>query len=129
MLGVLAGDFPELEDYIWDLIGFRMGGYPGVREIAFSAKNKAQGKVFYSKISTPLFLPLNLGAEVLGGFYMAMEDDKKVDEAAWAMAHLVSFSLRLPAAQYSKRVMKALKNYDRGLRDPLSLLGQTPSNK
>jgi len=129
MLGALKDEFPELRDYIFDLLMFRAGGYPGAREIAFGVKNKIQGKSFFSKIDTPLFLPLNLGVEVLGGFYMALEDDDKVDDAIWAMAHLSSFFLRIPASKYAERAVKAVRNYDRGYRDPLSLLGQTPSKK
>lgn len=121
MFAAMWGDDPDPEDMALDILLYQFAGYALVRDVAGAAvgsyKKHVLGKdAFVGNLAdSPALTGLDLSTRTinaLGRMIADMDDDEKVDKAAWTFVELTSFFSGVPAPKAYMKLMEGIRQFE-----------------
>ena len=111
--GLLDGEEEDWKRYSFTALQWQFIGMPGIRELVDAAAYHTGGAGFRPRgLPSPSFVPWDLLNNLMRESAAAMEDDTRYERALMAWAHMLSFSMGVPASRIYDRLSEGLRQYD-----------------
>ena len=106
----------HIEDYVTDLISYRLMGVPFARDLFNTVKQKLDGKPATTTARMPALEGMNMIGKTVGDTAVAMQkpDWKHIKKTMWDASELLSLASGIPATRIYDRWAKGTKNIASG---------------
>ena len=108
-------DEKDLRHSVADLAIYQFQGLPFFRDVIGAGISFATGDFVRDPTKSPVFTGLDLAGKMGSSLYKFaedMDDDAKMEKAAWAFADMVSFKVGLPVPKLARNILEGVRQYN-----------------
>ncbi len=109
------GDEDDLKHSLADLAIYQFQGLPFFRDVIGAGISWAADDYVRDPLKSPVFTGYDVAKRMAGSLYAFaadLEDDAKMEKAAWAFADMVSFKVGLPVPKLARNLLEGIRQFE-----------------